>query len=376
MINANKMQLLPATVKSKLGIVFVSGLAMLSGCASNTLEISSNLRKTPEISRSNMSSSIACMASALQKGNSQSAYIFLVRDINDGTVKEGPYQDSPLSDAGRIQLINVLSEHLYPHVGLVTDNFPTMFTQIGKEDVGLNRFGMPSPENLNVFISAYSGVIQNARNSRGLPTTNSITPLIVSGAFTRFDTDNIAQEGVGNNLGTRTKRLAENELDEIWRKPTGEMDFGNTSSARALSLVLTLTDPRNNLVVASQSFDLVFYRSNKSFRLRVGMGEGYYGISKDNVVVEGVHSAQKTLLDAAAFWLLNKAYGGQTNFGGCFLNDAQQKLNMTTEQFAEISESNRAAQQALAEKAIRARRNTSSEKDDKEGKTDKNGKTE
>lgn len=373
MISANKLTLLPATVKSKLGIVFVSGLAMLSGCASNTLEISSNLRETPEISRSNMSSAIACMSSALQKGSSENAYVFLVRDINDGTVKEGPYQDSPLSDAGRIQLMNVLSEHLYPHVGLVTDNFPAMFTQIGKEDVGLNRFGMPSPENLNVFMSAYSGIIQNARAGRGLPSSSNVVPLVVSGSFTRFDTDNIAQEGVGNNLGTRTKRLADNELDEIWRKPTGEMDFGNTSSARALSLVINLTDPRNNLVVSSQSFDLVFYRSNNSFRLRVGMGEGYYGISKDNVVVEGVHSAQKTLIDAAAFWLLNKAYGGQTDFGGCF-SGSQGKLNMTTEQFAEISAKNRATQQALAEKAIRARKNTPPEKEDKDVSADKSSK--
>lgn len=375
MINANKLKLLPATIKSKLGIAFVSGLAMLSGCASNTLEISSNLRETPEISRTNMSGAIACMSSELQKGDPDSAYIFLVRDVIDGTVKEGPYQDSPLSDAGRIQFMNILSDNLYPHVGLVTDNFPYMFTQNGKEDVGLNRFGLPSQENLNIFMSAYSNIIESARQGRGLLPANNVVPLVVSGSFTRFDTDNLAQEGYGNNLGTRTKRLADNELDEIWRKPTGEMDFGSTSSARAISLVLNLTDPRNNLVVSSQSFDLVFYRSNNSFRLRIGMGDGYYGISKDNVVVEGVHSAQKTLLDAAAFWLLNKAYGGQTDFGSCFSN-AQQKLTMTTEQFAEISESNRAAQQALAEKAIRARRNTPSEKDDKEAKTDKNGKPE
>jgi hypothetical protein len=303
------------------------------------------------------------MASALQKEGSDNAYVFLVRDVSDGTVKEGPYQDSPLSDAGRVQLINVLSEHLYPYVGLVTDNFPLMFTQMGKEDVGLNRFGLPAPENLNVFMSAYEGIIENARQSHGMPPAGNIIPLIVTGSFTRFDTDNIAQEGMGQNLGSRTKRLADNEIDQIWRKTSGEADFGNTSSGRAISLVMNLVDPRNNLVVSSQSFDLVFYRDNNTFRLRIGVGDGYYGISKDNVVVEGVHGAQKTLVDAAAFWLINKAYGGQTDFSSCFSN-AQQKLTMTTEQIAQISEANRAAQQALADKHAKNKRRDDDKDDD------------
>lgn len=369
MKTANKR--LATAIKTALLATVLGGTAILSGCSSNTLRITSDFKNTPEVSRTNMSDAIGCMASELQQGNSANAYVFLVRDVTDGTVKEGPYQDSPLSDAGRIQLMNVLSEHLFPHVGLVTDNFPMMFTQLGKEDVGLNRFGLPAPENLDVFMSAYNGIIQNARQSRGVDPASNIVPLVVSGSFTRFDTDNIAQEGTGQNVGSRTKRLAENEIDEIWRKASGEMDFGSTSSGRAMSLVMNLTDPRNNLVVSSQSFDLIFYRENKTFRLRIGVGEGYYGISRDNVQVEGVHAAQKTLIDAAAFWLLNKAYGGQTDFGNCF-NNSQRKLTMTAEQLAQISAENRAAQQALAEKAAQAKRRNKDDGDD--DKADKDNK--
>lgn len=354
------------SVKKFCLVSFITSLSLIGGCSSNTVKITQDFKNTPEVSQTNMSGAIGCMAAELKHGQTNNAYIFLVRDITDGTVKEGPYQDSPLSDAGRIQLMNVLSEHLYPQVGVVTDNFPLMFTQLGKEDVGLNRFGLPAPENLDVFMSAYNDIIQNARQSKGLAPANNIVPLIVSGSFTRFDTDNITQEGMGQNLGTRTKRLAENELDNIWRKTTGETDIGTTSSARAISLVLNLTDPRNNLVVSSQAFDLIFYRNNKTFRLRIGVGDGYYGISKDHVEVEGVHAAQKTLVDAAAFWLLNKAYGGQTDFGRCF-SDSQRKLTLTTEQLAEISAQNRAAQQALADKHTRLKRNTNNE-DNKESK--------
>jgi len=343
-------------------------LALLSGCSSTDIRIARDFRETPEISRTNMTGAIDCMASALQTNGSDNAYVFMVREVNDGTVKDSPLQDGPLSDAGRIQLMNVLSDHLYPYVGLVTDTFPPMFTTLPKEDVGLNRFGLPAPGNLQVFLAAYSGIIQNARRAKNLPPARNIIPLVVHGSFTRFDTDNLAQEGSGQNLGTRTRRLAQDEIDDTWRKTSGEVDIGDTSSARLVSLVMNLVDPRNNLVVSSQSFDLVFYRKNKTFRLRIGVGEGYYGISKSHIAVEGIHGAQKTLLDAAAFWLLNKAYGGKTDFASCFASDAQRKLTMTPKQFSQISQTNLEAQAALAEKAGKA---TKGESPDKHEKTDK-----
>jgi len=287
------------------------------------------------------------MGNTLQKGHSSNAFIFLVRNINDGTVKDSVYQDGPLSDAGRIQMINVLSDHLNPKVGLVTDTFPLMFTQTGKERLGLNRFGLPSLENQQVFMQSYTGIIQNARKLQGITPASNIVPLIVSGSFTRFDSDNLVQKGTGQNVGSRTKKLAKDEKDTIWRRTSGQIDIGNTSSAKALSLVINLIDPRTNLVVSSQSLDLVFNRTNKTFKLRVGIGEGYYGISKSNVVVEGVHGAQKVLIDAAALWLINKAYGSQNNFSSCF-SQAQKKITLTS---AQIDRKTLARQQKLVKKS-------------------------
>lgn len=352
MKNVNKV--LPQVAKKGLMSVSLAvGLAvMVSGCSMNTLKISKDFKEVPEVTRNNMTDAVSCMGSALKKGNSNSAYIFMVRDVKDGTVKDSVYQDGPLADAGRVQLMNVLSEHLYPHVGLVADNFPMMFSQVGKEAVGLNRFGLPSPQNMGIFMSSYSGIIQNARKAKRLNPARNVIPLVISGSFTRFDSDNLVQSGSGQNLGSRTKRLAENERDDYWRRVSGQADIGSTSSARAISLVMNLVDPRNNLVVSSQSFDLIFYRENKNFRLRIGVGDGYYGISKNNVVVEGVHGAQKVLLDAAALWLLNKAYGGQTNFSSCF-NNAQRRLTMTAGEISQIDKRNLARQQAMVDKAAR-----------------------
>lgn len=307
-----------------LGLVV--GLAgLLAGCASEyRTKVATDFKEKPKVSQNNLSGTIACMASTLQKSKPSTAYIFLVREVRDGTVKDSDLVDGPLSDAGRIMLLNTLSEHLYPHAGLVPDNFPYAYLVNGREDVGLNRFGLPSPANIEQFVAIYQPIIQRARAQKKLPPVSSVVPLVISAQFSRFDADNAAQDGMGHNVGTRTKRLAENEEDSRWRKFAGEANLGLTSSARLISLVINLIDPRTNLVVSSQSFDLIFYRDNRTFRLRAAMGEGYYGFSKDNVVVEGVHSAQKLLIDAAALWVLNKTYGDQQRFVGCFTSDEQQ----------------------------------------------------
>ena len=126
----------------------------------------------------------------------------------------------------------------------------------------------------------------------------------------------------------------------------GQIDIGNTLSAKAISLVINLVDPRNNLVVSSQSLDLIFYRKNKTFRLRIGVGEGYYGISKNEVEVEGVHGAQKVLIDAAALWLINKAYGRKGKFSSCF-TAAQKRITMAPAQIGQINKKIRAKQDAI-----------------------------
>lgn len=315
------------------------------------MKISTNLKNTPNLTTSNMTDAIACMGSSIKKSPTKNAYLFMVRDVNDGTVKDSVYQDSPLADSGRIQLQNVLSEHLNTPAGLVMDNFPLIFSQLGKEGLGLNRFGLPSSDNLNIFLSSYQGIIQGARKAKGLPNATGIIPLVISGSFTRYDSDNLVQSGSGRNAGSRTKTLAENETDSQWRRVSGQIDVGNTSSARAISLVINLVDPRNNIIVSSQSFDLIFYRNNKTFRLRIAAGDGYTGVSRSRVEVEGLHSAQKTLLDASAFWLLNKAYGSQTNFSSCFKSEEQKNLTLTHSKLGQVKRDKLAAQEALSRKA-------------------------
>lgn len=332
-------------------IILATSVVALSACSSNRLKITKNFKESPDASRTGMTDAIGCMGKTLKKENSNTAYIFMVRDIIDGTITNRTYQNSPLSDAGRIQMINVLSDHVYPQIGLVTDRFPTTFSQTVNETVGLNRFGLPSLKNQQAFMMSYASIIQNSRKGKGLPPASNIVPLVITGAFTRFDSDNIKQKGSGHNLGSRSRRLAENETDSIWKKTSGQVDIGHTLSAKAISLVINLVDPRNNLVVSSQSLDLIFYRKNKTFRLRIGVGEGYYGISRNEVEVEGTHGAQKVLIDAAALWLINKAYGRENKFSSCF-TAKQKQITMTPAQVGQINKKIRAKQDAIVRKSM------------------------
>lgn len=294
--------------------------ALLSACSNTTTHIEPELKATPVPTRTNITDAVKCMGNQLATSTSSRAYVFLIRGMPDGTVKDGPYQNGPMSDAGRTHLINTLSEHLHPHVGLVTDKYPSIFQVLAKEDVGLNRFGLPSSRNVRTFLEIFRGLIDRSRSIKQLPPARSLIPLVVDGAFTRLDSDNIYQGGDAHNAGYRGSQKVNNDDEDDGEKDdrkSGQIDFGKTRSARAITLAVNLVDPRTNVVISARSFDIQFQRTNNKKRFRIALGDGFYGYSNNEVIVEGLHSAQQTLLDAAVVWILDKAYGDTTNFSGC-----------------------------------------------------------
>lgn len=310
--------------RGKTGLTLALLSLALSACSNSTTKIEPVLEATPTPSRTNISAAVQCMGQKLADSTSSRSYVFLVRDLPDGTVKDGPYQNGAMSDAGRTQFVNTLSEQIHPHIGLVTDKYPSIFSPLTKEDVGLNRFGLPSAKNVQTFEAIFRGVIDASRNAKQLPPANSIIPLVVDGAFTRMDSDNYYQKGDAHNAGYRgTDYEGDDDADAKDDRKSGQVDFGKTSSARAITLAVNLVDPRSNLVVSARSFDIQFSRTNDKKRFRIALGDGFYGYSNNEVIVEGLHSAQQTLLDAAVMWTLDKAYGSETDFSSC-LTPAQQ----------------------------------------------------
>ena len=242
-----------------------------------------------------------------------SAYLFMVRDIIDGTIKHNNYSDGPMSDSGRIQMISTLSAHTSPSYGLVIDHFPLIFKPVINETVGLDRFGFPSQENLNGFYPKYTAVANANRASRGMASVGAITPLIIDGAFTRNDSSHIRSKGYGSNGGYR------GDVDE---EKTAAIDSGKSGSERSVTLVVNIIDPETNLVIGTEGFDLKYYSNSKTARLRFALNNYYYGFSNTDVRVETLHAAQQTLLDGAAVWILDNAYGKKIDFGLCFNSPA------------------------------------------------------
>jgi hypothetical protein len=295
-------------IQNLLGILLCSAI-LLSGCSKHNLQMAKEFEQIPEPTETNMSKALQCVNGILKDAPAKIPYVFLVRDVVDGTIREdASFVNGPLSDAGRMQLINILSDNTYPHLGLVIDHFPMMFKALNNETVGINRYGLPTSQNMNTFLNFFAQIINNARNRKKLPPSSKLMPLVISGSFTRLDNDSLFQSGWGQNAGVNS--------DEDERR-SGQIDIGKTKSARAISLVVNLIEPRYNVVVSSRSFDLFFYRTNKRGRFRVALGDGFYGFSKNEVIVEGLHGAQKTLLDAVAIWILDKTYGEQANVASC-----------------------------------------------------------
>ena len=290
---------------------------LLSACGSSSrYTIDDEFDASPVKTKTKLTAALHCLGDQLEKNlDNPGAYIFMVRDITDGTIKNNYSNDGPLSDAGRIQLISILTAHTKPGYGVVLDEYPLMLKPVVNEQVGLNRFGVPSKNNLDFFISGLTEFTNTKRKEKGMAEVGEVIPLIIDGSFTRYDSSHIRSKGYGKNAGYR---------GDIEDERSASVDFGNSGSERSITLVVNVIDPKNNVVVGTEGFDLKFYSNSKTARFRVAVDEYYYGFSNTDVKVETVHTAQQTLLEAVAIWILDNAYGGMVDFSPCF--DTREKL--------------------------------------------------
>lgn len=314
---------------------------MMAGCSTTSrFSLDTEFDSAPIKSKTKMSVALQCMSQQLeQTADNPSAYVFMVRDIIDGTIKHNNYSDGPLSDSGRIQMISTLSAHTNPSYGLVTDQFPLMFKPIISETVGLDRFGFPSQENLDNFYPKLTAVANANRTARGMENVGAITPLIIDGAFTRNDSSHLRSKGYGNNGGYR---------GDVEDEESGAIDFGRSGSERSVTLVVNIIDPKTNVVIGTEGFDLKYYSNSKTARFRVAVNNYYYGFSNTDVRVETLHAAQQTLLDGAAVWILDNAYGSKVDFTPCF--DTPETVALGRDFRAEDAE--KIVQDAVQEKSI------------------------
>jgi len=276
---------------------------LIAGCSTSSVKIPEILSEAPRLNRTSVTHAYQCVRDNLNAHKPTSAYVFLIKKLDDATVR-GTVTDGPLSDAGKIELKSALTQ-LVPHSnGVVLDIYPEIFQPMSKtrSPAGLNIFGKTKQELLQKFKNQFLESIQRSNKSAKI-----LIPLVIDGSFTQLDGDRKYQKGNGLNIGS-------NGRDD------GEVNIGKTTSAKSISLTVNLIIPSTNTIISSKSFSINTIRKNNKFKIKLGLGEGFIGYTNEELIVEGLHGAQKTLIDAAALWITSKAFSQHAGVGACLTN--------------------------------------------------------
>ncbi len=278
------------------------------GCSTSSVKIPEIMSEAPRLNKTSLTHAYQCVRGNLNAQKPKTVYAFIIKKLDDATVR-GSLTDGPLSDAGKIELQSSLTQ-LVPHSnGVVLDIYPEIFQPMSKtrSREGLNIFGKTRKEGLYEFKNQFLESIKYQNNS-----VKTLVPLIIDGSFTQLDSDRKYQKGNGLNIGSDGK-------------DDGEINIGKTTSAKAISLTVNLILPSNNTIISSKSFSINAIRKNNKFKIKLGLGEGFIGYTREELTVEGLHGAQKTLVDAAALWIASQAFSKHAGVGAC-LTDSQKGI--------------------------------------------------
>lgn len=266
-----------------------------TSCSTNVLQYSS-VKAIPKETQTSLSGALSCTAKSLKGHHSEIAYALLVRDLKDGTVRPNSNYDGPLADSGGLQLKNRLVTLIPSEDALVMDKYPLIFMDQNKGRIGVDRFGLPESKSRKLYQKSLLGSINKTRKARNLSPAKGLVIIAIDGAFTRIDSTAFGNNGYGLDAGNDGTGAS------------GDLDYGVSLSKKVISLDINLVKPTTNLIAVSESLDLEFSSNTKRFGITASAGEGDLGFSLSKTAIESVHSAQQTLIDAAALWIVKKLY--------------------------------------------------------------------
>lgn len=302
----------------------IAGMLTLSACSSTIVEYNNVVAK-PTVTETSMASVMNCSAKFLKNYESNVAYVLLVRDVVDGTIRKVSSLDGPLADAGAYQLKSSLNALMPTENGLVIDQYPLMF----KTFYGRSRsdnFGTPSKQNLQLYREQMLRVINARRSRKGLKPVNTLALIALDGSFTRLDGSPFGSHGFGLNGGYEKNNNQSRSAD---------IELGRSESAKVVSLLMNIIRPDMNLVVRSQSLDLNFRNNTNRFNLKTQYDSGKLGWSFNKSKIESLHSAQQTLIDASALWVMAELFKDSGLQENCFPDE-----NIGTKPSLEIAKTN------------------------------------
>lgn len=201
--------------------------------------------------------------------------------------------------------------------GPLADSGKYDFEAIIKRTVGGNKIVIPYSMPLGLLQEDLYGK-NPAEYIKNLAKTYSSSHIFrIKGIFTQNDSADYYNKGASGGGETKGKH------------GEAEIEYGVSKASRSLSLAVHLGDPATNTLIAATTLTLNSYTESDKFSVGFGYGEGSVSFASQARLREGIHGAQRTLIEAAALWALrgiyqNYQYANQkisVDFSSCFAAD-------------------------------------------------------
>ena len=261
------------------------------GCTSTTSTVSNINIETPYPALTNLTETLKCMGDIINKSESKNI-LLLVDDFYDGTVPvvtdaqailtRAYRSNGPLADGGKYDFESVIKRTVSGKKIVIPYAMPTGLVQ--QEDL----YGKVNLKYLINLMKGYevAGAIR------------------VKGVFTQNDSSDYYNKGFGSGAEVDGKH------GEV------ELEYGVSQASRTFSLAIHLGNPVSNTVLAATTLTLNTHTKSDEYSIGIGYGEGSMSFAKESKLKEGMHGAQRTLIEASAMWMLRGLYS-KVDFSQC-----------------------------------------------------------
>ncbi|WP_417909318.1 hypothetical protein [Candidatus Electronema sp. PJ] len=255
--------------------------------------MSNIMTETPHSAMTNLTETLKCMGDKINQAPNTGNILLLVDDFYDGTAPVVPdtkmltgrytRENGPLADSGKYDFESVIKRSISPKKIIIPYSPP--FGLFQQED----KYGMLNPVYVKDMAKMYkaTGVVR------------------VKGVYTQNDSSDYINKGDGSGAETKGNH------------GEAQIEYGISKAARSLSLVVYLGDAISNTVGAATTLTLNTYTESDKFTIGLGYGEGSMSFAAQSKLREGLHGAQRTLIEAAVLWTLRGLYQ-QLDFSRCF----------------------------------------------------------
>ncbi|WP_339135070.1 MAG: hypothetical protein WGN25_16985 [Candidatus Electrothrix sp. GW3-4] len=266
-------------------------LLAASGCSNINSSMSNINTETPHDALTNLTETVKCVGKKLSESES-SPVLFLVDDFFDGTVPiitdskaliiSSMRDNGPLADAGKYDFEAIIKRSVYNKKIVIPYSLPNGL-------IRENVYGRLDKKYLLELAKIYgvTGIIR------------------IKGVFTQNDSEDYHSKGFGNNA----------EVDG--KHGSAEIEYGKAESSKSLSLTVHVGNAMDNTIVAATTLTLNTHTKSNEFSVGFGAGEGGVSFAREEKLNEAMHGAQRTLVEAAALWVLRGLYGEKIDFNGC-----------------------------------------------------------